>query len=499
MKPLRSHLLGHTSAKHLGSLQTNVGTLATTAQTVLALALSDDDPGSTDSQFTYSAVVTNTGTLTATTVALQVTLDSSLTYVSAVGTGWTCSASGQVVTCTRASLTVGAAPTITITVTAGASAGITRSTGFVTASNAVGASDVEDTTINVNVNTTLAASLADSADPVLSTAAFSYTLDVTNTGLLAATTVSAAITLDSAVTFVSASGTGWSCGASGQVVTCTRSSLSVGAAPTITVNVTSGSATATHSSSVSVTAANVVSAATDTETTSCLLVTKDATSGIRVPNTGTEVTNLGEDACASLWRMQEASGTLADSVGSVTLTSGGTSEGYNAAVAGWTRKAVTLTNGVADYFSGTVPNINATPTLLLLYVAITTTPTAARTLVYYGGAKVNVTTSPFYEAKSGTADPVDGVSAIGTTVRPVMVQMDPTGGIVNVFTDQEKILASAGTLAGTTLFLGGVVQTAPGSQILMGWRWTGASAQKTQAQIKTMLTQRGWSPAWTPA
>lgn len=62
-----------------------------------------------------------------------------------------------------------------------------------------------------------------------------YTLNVTNNGPLTATNVRVTDTLPPGISFVSANGTGWSCNAVGGVVTCTRSTLAVGAAPAITL------------------------------------------------------------------------------------------------------------------------------------------------------------------------------------------------------------------------------------------------------------------------
>ncbi|MCB0595114.1 MAG: DUF11 domain-containing protein, partial [Phaeodactylibacter sp.] len=80
--------------------------------------------------------------------------------------------------------------------------------------------------------------VGDSADPVSIGAGFSYSLDVNNAGPSTATSISVSDNLPAGIGFVSASGTGWSCNESNGVVTCTRASLSVGAAPTITINVT---------------------------------------------------------------------------------------------------------------------------------------------------------------------------------------------------------------------------------------------------------------------
>ncbi len=67
---------------------------------------------------------------------------------------------------------------------------------------------------------------------------FAITLRVNNAGPQAAQAVVVTDTLPAGTVFVSAEGSGWTCGQSGGVVTCTRASLAVGDAPLITITVT---------------------------------------------------------------------------------------------------------------------------------------------------------------------------------------------------------------------------------------------------------------------
>ena len=76
----------------------------------------------TSQPITYTLSVSNAGPSTATSVSVADTLPSGATFVSAAGTGWSCSGT-TTVTCTRASLAVGAAPAITVTIDAPGSAG----------------------------------------------------------------------------------------------------------------------------------------------------------------------------------------------------------------------------------------------------------------------------------------------------------------------------------------------------------------------------------------
>ncbi len=85
-----------------------------------------------------------------------------------------------------------------------------------------------------------------------------YTLTVTNNGPSQALNVTVTDTLPAGVTFVSASGTGWSCNQAAGTVTCTRPTLDPGPAPPITIRVT-----ATVNPSTLVNSATVSGSTTD--------------------------------------------------------------------------------------------------------------------------------------------------------------------------------------------------------------------------------------------
>lgn len=132
--------------------------------TTLSATLTDDTGGSLVADgataFAYILTVTNGGARAASNVSARVTLPAGVGYVSAIGTGWTISQSGQVVTCTRASAAVGAQPAITINCTAPASAG----SGSMTAQAKV---------VSSNVST------ATTASDATNLTAPSYTIDAT--------------------------------------------------------------------------------------------------------------------------------------------------------------------------------------------------------------------------------------------------------------------------------------------------------------------------------
>ncbi|MCK6623696.1 MAG: hypothetical protein DPW09_02050 [Anaerolineae bacterium] len=226
----------------------------------LVVSKSDSpDPVNAGATLTYTLRLTNTGPSTATAITVTDTLPTGVTFVGAIGTGWTCNQAAGVVTCTRPILSVGVAPTILITTTALVVAGVITNTAVVT-------SVVTDpTTPNTVIATTTVRAVADltitksdSPDPVNAGATLTYTVRITNTGPSTANAITVTDTLLTGVTFVGASGTGWACSQAAGIVTCTRPTLSVGTAPTIIITTT-----APVSSGVITNTAVVTSAVTD--------------------------------------------------------------------------------------------------------------------------------------------------------------------------------------------------------------------------------------------
>lgn len=81
------------------------------------------DPVALGGTLTYTLAVSNAGPLVACSVTVTDTLPGGVAFVSAGGSGWACVQSAGVVTCTAASLPMGAAPPISITVTAPTASG----------------------------------------------------------------------------------------------------------------------------------------------------------------------------------------------------------------------------------------------------------------------------------------------------------------------------------------------------------------------------------------
>ena len=213
----------YTIAKDLNLAMTHVGVM---------------DPGQNAS---YVLDVTNIGTAAESgPITVTDTLPAGLTYVSGAGTGWVCSAVGQAVTCTRAgSLAAGAAAaTLTLTVAVSPTTFAISNTATVAGNGADGtpanntATDTYNMTADLSLTKTRGAALVPGTNAT-------YTLNVTNAGPnVAPQPITITDTLPAGLTFVSGVGTGWSCSAAGQVVTCTRTgTLASGASSSLVLTV----------------------------------------------------------------------------------------------------------------------------------------------------------------------------------------------------------------------------------------------------------------------
>ncbi|MFL6333706.1 MAG: hypothetical protein ACJ754_10390 [Pyrinomonadaceae bacterium] len=196
------------------------------------------------SNATYTLTVTNGGPQSAAgTITVSDTLPAGLSYVSATGTGWTCSNASGTVTCTRAGpVTSGTTlPAIALTVAVGAAAAPsvvnTASVASSTTFDPDSSDNSSSVTSPVTVPTDLTIAKSHAGNFTRGTTG-TYSLTVSNAGGAATSgTVTVSDTLPAGLSYSSATGTGWTCGAAGQTITCTRSdALAAGASyPAIAV------------------------------------------------------------------------------------------------------------------------------------------------------------------------------------------------------------------------------------------------------------------------
>lgn len=200
----------------------------------------------------YTLQVSNVNTTaSAGVVTMNDTLPLGATPTAASGTGWTCSISGQTVSCSRADALGGGAayPAITVTanVTQSAPATITNS-GVIGGGGDV--SPLNDTGTDIaNVVSSADLSMTDTAspDPVAAGSNITYTQTINNAGPSAADNAMIVAAVPANTTFVSiATPTGWSCstpgsGGTGNVV-CTDVNMAGSTMATFTMIVKVNSA-----------------------------------------------------------------------------------------------------------------------------------------------------------------------------------------------------------------------------------------------------------------
>ncbi len=208
----------------------------------------------------YTLTVINPVADLANSVVVTDTLPTGHAGITASGTGWNCNVVGDTVTCTAtSSLGMGNAPAITINATAPTTAQSFTNTASVSSSN-----DSNATNNSANANVTVSANEADVSlsgtapvGPFPTATPLALNFTVNNGGPQAATNVTFTSTIPTTLTYNSATIGGGTCNLAGQVVTCTRASLSTLTFTTVTINVT------TATSGTQVVPANVTATEAD--------------------------------------------------------------------------------------------------------------------------------------------------------------------------------------------------------------------------------------------
>ena len=381
----------------------NTSTASTTVTASADLAITKTGPATVvaGGAVSYSLVVVNNGPSDAAAVSVTDTLPAGVTFVSASGTGWTCTNTGNTsVTCTLPTLAAAAtAPTITVTTTAPAQAASLTNTASV-------ASTTADPTPGNNTSTAITTVTA-SADlailktgPATATAGsnIDYTLTVTNNGPSDAAAVSMTDTLPAGVTFVSATGTGWTCTNTGNIsVTCTLPTLAGGtAAPDITVTITAPAQAATLTNTASVSSTTSDSDPANNTSTSTTAVT--AAADLAIVKTGPATVTAGASVTYSL-----------------TVTNNGPSDAAAVSVTDTLPAGVTFVSATGTgWVCGNAGNVSVTCTLPALATA-TTAPaiTVVVTAPDQGGTLSNAAS---VSATTADPDPGNNTATANTTV-----------------------------------------------------------------------------------
>jgi uncharacterized repeat protein (TIGR01451 family) len=202
----------------------------------------------------YKVTVENAGPSDAENVQVVAILPDSVTFSGAIGLGWSCSEFNLTVTCTRASLSSGVSSDIDITVV---TTGMSEPLNFSVSVD----SDTEDLNIPNNSDSIVVDELPHAELEIVMTAApnpiyaardMLYTLRIKNNGPDIAENVVVKFNIPTGATWQSGTGLGWTCSEFNGVVTCTTSTLAVGIAPDIVMEVQSPNESANIVASASV-------------------------------------------------------------------------------------------------------------------------------------------------------------------------------------------------------------------------------------------------------
>ncbi len=361
-------------------------------------------------------------------------------------------------------------------------------------------------------NTTMSLDIVDDSDPCLTLGLLTYTCSVTNTGMVPLVVLSLVVTLDANTTYVGSTAGDFTGGISafGQVVTAINAgAVQPGHSASCTITVATPATAMTLTTTGIAMAANAPNA-TDSETTSVLLVAKDGTSGIRVPTGSSQwasvmsVAGIASGGPSLLWACQEAAGSLADTIGTFTGTTGG-SLTYNQAETGWTRKSLKFDNGgtgfAQNYNAGGMPDISTTSQILLIYANVTTTAPATTKMFgligYPIGAYLYRTNTSGFVAVSGDNQLAAPSNPTGQ-MRPYLLRVNRTNSTMVGFNDLDKVTPTfKNTMTGKLFCIGQNAGFTPECSINYAVSFFAGAAELSDAQVKRLLQVLGWTVAWS--
>lgn len=201
----------------------------------------------------------------------------------------------------------------------------------------------------------------------------------------------------------------------------------------------------------------------------------------------------------STWNFQESSGTsIADSIGTVALAHNMTL--FNQAVPGATRTCLRGVDGTAGQKalnSTTAANPSTTSVMVLSYLDIAAAPGVMRDVVSFAvNADLRLNTNGHLRLIAGAS--VDLVNVGASTQQWVALQINNTGTTSKVYTVQEKFLGTYVLPTNQALIaFGGQNATNSATGFAYSAEFTGAAAELTDAQVKTLLQTLGATIPWT--
>ncbi len=235
--------------------------------------------------------------------------------------------------------------------------------------------------------------------------------------------------------------------------------------------------------------------------------TQDATSMIYCPADITEWGNVCAVAGVSDpsfgWDMQDASGNLTASVGAVDLATEGARQDFQQTVTGWTRKGAKSRGDGWLTSDASFPDVSTTSMMMLVYARQYTSGGGDNDLLWLGdlGAgnyeRLRVTSTDKLKSvnDAGTASSAGSGNESGQ-VRPYILQINRASSTCEAFSDTDAVsVAIGGPNSKGAYILGSLAGDE--CYFLIGAVWTGAAAEMTNAQIKTLLETLGWTIPWS--
>ena len=222
---------------------------------------------------TYTLTASNAGPNTSAAIVVTDNLPPSVSFVSAAGSGWSCSHAAGVVTCSHAGPHAAGAPIAALSIVGKVNASGGTVTNVATVAPAVGGTadpDNSDNTATVDTvvlpgaDVRIAQKTVTSGTPAIAGQNVTFQIQPRNSGPAGAVNAVVTDNLPAGWTFVSAAGPNWPCTASGQAVSCTRASFPSGAVDNITVVATApGNATVGPTGTIYTNTATIASGTTD--------------------------------------------------------------------------------------------------------------------------------------------------------------------------------------------------------------------------------------------
>jgi hypothetical protein len=201
-----------------------------------------------------------------------------------------------------------------------------------------------------------------------------------------------------------------------------------------------------------------------------------------------------------LWQMQESTGNLRDAIGVADLQPLNLTT-YADSISGWSRVAASTIATVANdgYYTNATGNLDGTSYFVLAYVAVDGAPAMNASLLGVGQNGdhhyVGLTTTPDFAADAIGGSATVGSIGPGSAVHPIALELDATHSTYTIYTDQERIVGPmrATSAQGALTVFGNVTATATVTHYLYAALWNGAYAERSDADVKALLTTMGWT------